>query len=122
MSLGHLLSAAIEESHDFVDSPSQSTLPPLNQRIPHLLFAAPVAGGWGIPDSLCVHSAGFVGWPAGGIVEVVARSDRSFAAELVPSGGAPQSVAMERPPSSHPQILKSVWSIKPSQDPEWRWI
>lgn len=103
--------------------PFQSTSPPVNRRIPHPPSAAPAAGGWGIPDSRCVHSVGFVGWPAGGVVEEVARSERPFAAELVSSGGrVPRSTASELPPFSCLQIFGSVRRVKSSPDPEWQRI
>jgi hypothetical protein len=84
-------------------SPSQSTSPPLNRWIPHPPSVAPAVGDGAKPDSRCVHSIVFVGWPANNIVEAVAQSERLFAAELVPSGsGDPRSTATERPPSSRP--------------------
>jgi hypothetical protein len=87
-------SLATVEIGDFARFPFQSTSPLLNLQISHPPFAAPAAGGWGIPDSRRVHNVGFVGWPVDGVVEAVARSERLFAAELIPScGGVPQSVA-----------------------------
>jgi hypothetical protein len=72
----------------------------------HPPSAAPTAGGWGIPDSLCVNSVGLVGWAAGGVVEAVARLERPFAMELVPTGGgALWCAATERQSSPRPQIL-----------------
>jgi hypothetical protein len=71
-----------------------------------------------IPDSRRVHSVGFVGWSAGGVVEVVARSEMLFVADLVPSGGGvPRSAAMECPSSSRSQILGSIRMSYPSWIP-----
>lgn len=71
--------------------------------------AASAAGGWGIPDSRCVHSVGLVGRPAGGVVEAVARLVWAFAAEPFPSGGGALRGASSRSPSSpRPQISGSV--------------
>ena len=104
-------------------STSLPTSPPLNRWIPHPPSAATAAGGWGIPDSRCVYSVGLDGWPAGGVGEVVARSEKPFATELFPSGGGGLlGAATERPSSPCSQIHGSRQRVKSSPDPEWRRI
>jgi hypothetical protein len=59
-------------------------------------------GRVGKPRISPVHSLGWSGWPAGGVEEEVARSDRRFVeAEIFSGGGALRSSAADLPPSPH---------------------